>query len=132
MVTGASTGIGKSTALELDAHGFRVFAGVRRAEDGAKLQKEGSDRVTPFRLDVTDPDSVAAAAERIKGEVRDAGVWGLVNNAGIAVADVLEYAEIKRLRLQFEVNVIGCVAVTQAFLPLVRIALGRIVQMGST
>lgn len=131
VITGASTGIGAACALHLDAMGFRVFAGVRRREDGAALKARGSQRLLPVRLDVTDEVSIAQAAALVKEAVGEEGIAGLVNNAGIAVAGPLEVLPIPELRKQFEVNVIGAVAVTQAFLPLVRIGRGRIVNMGS-
>ncbi|MBP0130856.1 MAG: SDR family oxidoreductase [Nitrospira sp.] len=131
VITGASTGIGATCALHLDAMGFRVFAGVRRREDGAALKARGSQRLLPVRLDVTDEVSIAQAAALVKEAVGEEGIAGLVNNAGIAVAGPLEVLPIPELRKQFEVNVIGAVAVTQAFLPLVRIGRGRIVNMGS-
>ncbi|GBL40485.1 dehydrogenase/reductase SDR family member 9 [Nitrospirota bacterium] len=131
VITGASTGIGAACALHLDAMGFQVFAGVRRREDGAALKARGSQRLLPVRLDVTDEVSIAQAAALVKEAVGEEGIAGLVNNAGIAVAGPLEVLPIPELRKQFEVNVIGAVAVTQAFLPLVRIGRGRIVNMGS-
>jgi len=131
VVTGASTGIGRATTIALDRAGFRVFAGVRRAEDGDALREAASDRVTPLLLEVTDPAAVEAAAKTVASEVGDAGLQGLVNNAGIAVAGVLEFAEIDDLRRQFEVNVFGLLAVTRAFMPLVRKGGGRIVNVSS-
>jgi NAD(P)-dependent dehydrogenase (short-subunit alcohol dehydrogenase family) len=80
---------------------------------------------------VTDADSIQKAKEFVAGEVGEAGLFGLINNAGIAVAGPLEAVPIPDLRRQLEVNVIGQVAVTQAFLPLIRQARGRIVNMGS-
>ncbi len=131
VITGASTGIGAACALHLDAMGFRVFAGVRRQEDGAALKARGGQRLLPVLLDVTDEVSIAQAAALVKEAVGDEGIAGLVNNAGIAVAGPLEVLPIAELRKQFEVNVIGAVAVTQAFLPLLRMGRGRIVNMGS-
>ena len=131
VITGASTGIGAACALHLDALGFRVFAGVRKQEDGESLKARGSQRLLPVLLDVTDDVSIAQAAARVKEAVGDVGIAGLVNNAGIAVAGPLEVVPIAELRKQFDVNVIGQVAVTQAFLPLLREGRGRIVNMGS-
>lgn len=131
VITGASTGIGAACALHLDRLGFDVFAGVRKAEDGRALQQRGARRLTPLLLDVTDADTIRKAKETVSGKVGEAGVWGLINNAGIAVAGPLEAVPIPDLRRQFEVNVIGQVAVMQAFLPLIRQARGRIVNMGS-
>jgi len=131
VVTGASTGIGAACALALDTLGFRVFAGVRRAADGAALQQRASGRLTAVALDVTDAASIAGATRTVTAVVGTAGLAGLVNNAGIAVPGPLEFLPIADLRRQFEVNVVGQVAVTQAMLPLLRAARGRIVNMGS-
>ena len=131
VITGASTGIGAACALHLDRLGFVVFAGVRKAEDGGALQQQSSNRLTPLLLDVTDADSIQTAKEFVAKEVGEAGLFGLINNAGIAVAGPLEAVPILDLRRQLEVNVIGQVAVTQAFLPMIRQARGRIVNMGS-
>lgn len=131
VITGASTGIGAACALHLDQLGFLVFAGVRKAEDGVALRQQGSNRLTPLLLDVTDADSIQKAKEFVSGRLGQAGLFGLINNAGIAVAGPLEAVPIHNLRRQLEVNVIGQVAVIQAFLPLIRQAHGRIVNMGS-
>jgi NAD(P)-dependent dehydrogenase (short-subunit alcohol dehydrogenase family) len=131
VITGASTGIGAACALHLDRLGFTVFAGVRKLEDGAALQNASSDRLMHLMLDVTDNTSILEAQAIVSKNVGKDGVYGLVNNAGIAVPAPLEAIPIPDLRRQLEVNVIGQVAVTQAFLPLLRQARGRIVNMGS-
>lgn len=131
VITGASTGIGAACAWHLDRLGFTVLAGVRRMEDGAALKAQASARLQPIILDVTDAKSIAQAWQVVAELVGARGLAGLVNNAGIAVAGPLEAVPIADLRLQFEVNVIGPVAVTQAFLPLLRQGRGRIVNMGS-
>jgi len=130
-ITGASTGIGEACALALDAKGWRVFAGVRKEADGAALRAKASDRLTPLILDVTDGAQIRAAAATVADAVGDAGLDGLVNNAGIAVAGPMEFVPLDDLRRQLEINVVGLVATTQAFLPLIRRASGRIVHMGS-
>ncbi|HEY7984000.1 MAG TPA: SDR family oxidoreductase [Ktedonobacterales bacterium] len=131
VITGASTGIGAASALALDRAGWRVFAGVRRVEDGAALRQQASERLTPIELDVADGAAIAAAAVTVGAALGDAGLDGLVNNAGISVAAPLEFVPVAELRRQLEVNVTGQVAVTQALLPLIRRARGRIVNMGS-
>lgn len=131
VITGASTGIGAASALALDRAGWRVFAGVRRMEDGAALRQQASERLTSLALDVADADSIAAAAQVVSAALGDAGLHGLVNNAGISVAAPIEFVPVAELRRQLEVNVTGQVAVTQAFLPLLRRVRGRIVNMGS-
>jgi NAD(P)-dependent dehydrogenase (short-subunit alcohol dehydrogenase family) len=120
VITGASSGIGRATTLALDSLGFHVFAGVRTERDAAALRLAGSDRLTPIRLDVTDPDSIASAADTVTRALGDAGLAGLVNNAGIAVPGPLEYLDLDDLRRQLEINLVGQLAVTQAFLPLIR------------
>jgi NAD(P)-dependent dehydrogenase (short-subunit alcohol dehydrogenase family) len=127
LITGASTGIGRATVLHLDASGWRVFAGVRKEEDAASLREAGSERLVPLILDVTDAAQIVAAAERINAEVGKAGLDGLVNNAGIAVPGPLETLPIEDFKRQIEVNLTAHVAVTQAMLPAIRSARGRIV-----
>ena len=118
LVTGASSGIGQACAVRLASSGWRVLAGVRRTGEAPA----GTEEVL---LDVTDPEQIGAATERVEE------LSGLVNNAGIAVAAPLEFLPPDDLRRQLEVNVIGQVAVTQAFLPALRRARGRIVIVGS-
>jgi len=127
LITGASTGIGRATALYLDRAGWRVFAGVRREEDADALREAGSERLAPLMLDVTDAAQIAAAAERIGADVGSGGLDGLVNNAGIAVPGPLETLPIEDFERQIEVNLTAHVAVTQAMLPAIRSARGRIV-----
>ena len=130
LITGASTGIGRATALRLDAAGWRVFAGVRKQEDADALGEAGSERLVPLILDVTDAEQIAAAAARIETEARD-GLDGLVNNAGVAIPGPLETLAIDDFRRQVEVNLTAHVAVTQAMLPAIRAARGRIVFISS-
>src|SRR5436189_254721 len=86
VITGSSTGIGKACALHLDSLGFRVFAGVRREEDGERLRGEGSARLRAVVLDITDQASIAAARAQVEEALEGQGLDGLVNNAGIAVS----------------------------------------------
>ncbi|MBA3865187.1 MAG: SDR family oxidoreductase [Solirubrobacterales bacterium] len=129
LITGASTGIGRATALRLDAAGWRVFAGVRREEDAAALREAGSEHLTPLFLDVTDAEQIAAAAATI--EAQAGGLDGLVNNAGVAIPSPLETIPIDDFRRQIEINLTGQVAVTQAMLPAIRQAGGRVVFLSS-
>jgi len=131
VVTGASSGIGRATALHLDSLGFRVFAGVRKESDADALRADGSDRLEPLEVDVADESSVDSAAREVSARVGDAGVAGLVNNAGIGVGGPVELLALDDLRRQLEVNLVGQVAVTQALIPLLRSARGRIVFMSS-
>ena len=131
LITGASTGIGAACAIHLDRLGFRVFAGVRRAEDGEALRRATSHSLVPLHLDVTDPASVGLARQAVEASVKEAGLAGLINNAGIVVAGPVEAVPLSAWRRQFEVNVVGAISVTQAFLPLLRTGRGRIINMGS-
>jgi len=127
LVTGASTGIGRATALYLLARGFRVFASVRRMEDA-----EGLPGASPVLLDVESAESIRAASDAVASALDGGVLDGLVNNAGIAVSGPLEFLEVADLKRQFEVNVFGQVAVTQALLPLLRRSdRARIVNMSS-
>ena len=123
LLTGASSGIGKSCALRLDRAGHHIFASVRRQSDAESLVQEASERLVPLILDVTDAASVTDAAALVREALEVAnrgGLGGLVNNAGIAVPGPLESIPIETIRQQFEVNVLGQIAVTQAFIPLLR------------
>jgi NAD(P)-dependent dehydrogenase (short-subunit alcohol dehydrogenase family) len=129
LVTGASSGIGRATVQRLDAVGWKVFAGVRKEEDAAALRAEGSERLEPLMLDVLDADAIAAAGERVAAE--PGGLDGLVDNAGAAVAGPLEALPIEDFRRQVELNLTAQLAVTQAMLPAIRVARGRIVLISS-
>jgi NAD(P)-dependent dehydrogenase (short-subunit alcohol dehydrogenase family) len=125
LISGSSTGIGRASALRLDRQGFRVFAGVRNRGDAESLEAEGSDRLEPVILDVTDEGTIEATRERID-EQTGGRLAGLVNNAGVAMGGPVEALSLEALRQQLEVNVIGQVAVTQAMLPMIRAAKGRV------
>ena len=129
LITGASTGIGAACAMACADRGMTVFAGVRSLEGTAALT--GGARILPVLLDVTDAESIKQAAAAVARQVGEAGLSGLINNAGIAIGGPLELIPLDQLRRQLEVNVIGQIAVTQAVLPLLRLARGRIVNMGS-
>jgi len=118
LVTGASTGIGEACARRLVRGGWKVYAGVRRGGDAP-------DGTEELLLDVTNAEQIGAAAARVPE------LHGLVNNAGIALAAPLEFIPVDELRRQLEVNVIGQVAVTQAFLPKLRATRGNVVFVGS-
>jgi NAD(P)-dependent dehydrogenase (short-subunit alcohol dehydrogenase family) len=126
LITGASRGIGRACALRLDRRGFDVIAGVRSEEAGRRLAAEAAGRLRVVQLDVVDAESVRAAATAV-GDRLDV----LVNNAGIAVGGIVESLPLDDLRHQLEVNVVGQVAVTQALLPALRAAAGRIVFISS-
>lgn len=131
LVTGASTGIGAGCAVGLARRGYRVFAGVRRPEDGERLMKQVDQNLEPVLIDVTLGDTIEAARTHIDQACGARGLDALMNNAGVSVARPIEFVEIEDLRWQLEVNVIGQVAVTQAFLPLIRRAKGTIIITGS-
>lgn len=130
VVTGASTGIGRSTAILLANAGAQVFAGVRN-QDAANMLEGESPNIRPLMLDVTNPDQIMQAAQTVSAAVQTRGLNGLINNAGMAVAAPLEFVPIDEFRYQIEVNLIGQVAVTQAFLPCLRAAKGRIINITS-
>jgi len=137
VVTGASTGIGAATARVLTAHGLRVFGSVRRPDDGERLARELGPAFTPLLFDVTDRVAVNAAAGSVASALDGATLFGLVNNAGIAVPGPLLYLPPDDLRRQLDVNLVGQLIVTQAFAPLLGAgractgAPGRIVMMSS-
>jgi len=157
LITGASTGIGRATALRLAASGWRVLAGVRELAAGERLAAEAAEAagtadgdgrrpgsrgtVTPLTLDVTDAAQIAAATELVRERTEAGspdttgslagGLDALINNAGIALGGPLELVEQEDWRRQFEVNVFGQVAVTRALLPALREARGRIVFVSS-
>jgi NAD(P)-dependent dehydrogenase (short-subunit alcohol dehydrogenase family) len=130
LVTGASTGLGRSAALLLAASGWQVYAGVRKRADGASLQAEAEGELLPLELDVTKPDSVAAAIGQL-AKATGGELHGLVNNAGVYVGGPLELMRPGEIDDTFAVNVIGLLAVTRACLPLLRAARGRIVNISS-
>jgi NAD(P)-dependent dehydrogenase (short-subunit alcohol dehydrogenase family) len=131
LITGASTGIGAACALGCAERGMTVFAGVRNLAASHALQARAGAAIIPVQLDVTDAQSIATATASVARHVGAAGLSGLVNNAGIAIGSPLELIPLEQLRRQLEVNVVGQIAVTQAMLPLLRRARGRIVNMGS-
>jgi NAD(P)-dependent dehydrogenase (short-subunit alcohol dehydrogenase family) len=137
VVTGASTGIGYATARVLSERGYRVFGGVRRDADATRLSAELGTNFTPVLFDVTDRIAVRSAADEVARALGADTLFGLVNNAGIAVPGPLLYLDLDDFRRQLEVNLTAQLAVTQAFLPLLgadraRVgAPGRIVMMSS-
>lgn len=131
LISGASTGIGRASAVRLASAGWDVFAGVRKAEDGESVKAESPDRIAPVILDVTDQATIDATAQFVRDAIGDRGLNGLVNNAGITVQGPLEFLPVDALRRQLEVNVVGQVALTQAVMPEIRAGDGRIVNMGS-
>jgi NAD(P)-dependent dehydrogenase (short-subunit alcohol dehydrogenase family) len=128
LVTGASTGIGAATARELARGGYHVLAGVRKERDADAIRAAG---IEPVMLDVTDPEQIAATVARVDGDPAGRPLRALVNNAGIAVNAPVEALPMSEWRWQFEVNLFGQVAVTQALIPALLRSRGRIVNISS-
>jgi NAD(P)-dependent dehydrogenase (short-subunit alcohol dehydrogenase family) len=128
LITGSTGGIGSATVRRLDELGWRVFAGARDLKAGKKLAREGKT-VDAVELDITDEESIARARDQIADKVGAEGLAALVNNAGLVVQGPLELVPPAALRRQLEVNVIGPTAVTQAFLPLLRVGHGRVINI---
>ncbi|GAB4021793.1 SDR family NAD(P)-dependent oxidoreductase [Spirosoma koreense] len=118
LITGVSTGIGYGAARQFIRRGYTVFGSVRTQADADQLQQEFGENFTPLLFDVTDAEAVhkagALLAERLHGE----GLGGLINNAGVAIGGPLQYQPLETVRRHFDVNVLGLLQVTQAFLPL--------------
>lgn len=131
VITGASSGIGKACALALDRAGMRVFAGVRKPADGEALVAQATGNLVPIRLEVTDEKSIATARDQVLRALGDAPLTGVVNNAGIVAIAPLEHQPIDALRRLLEVNFVGAIATTQAFLPALRQSRGRVVFVGA-
>ena len=137
VVTGSSTGIGEATARVLTHAGIRVFGSVRRTEDGERLRAELGSSFVPLLFDVTDPPAIETAAAEVAHALNGKTLFGLVNNAGVAVLGPLVSLAPGELRRQLEVNLVGQLAVTQAFAPLLGAdrartgGAGRIVMMSS-
>ena len=132
LVSGASTGIGRATALYLARQeGFQVFAGVRTGKDAELIKLENQQNLIPVMLDVTDTDSIKRAIRRIEKIAEGQGLYGLVNNAGISLSCPQELASVEHVRSQLDVNVIGLMQLTAACLPMIRRNTGRIVNVSS-
>jgi NAD(P)-dependent dehydrogenase (short-subunit alcohol dehydrogenase family) len=137
VITGVSSGIGYGAAKEFVRHGYRVFGSVRKGQDAERLRTELGSNFVPLLFDVTDREAVLAAAEEVGEALDGSGLAGLFNNAGTAIGGPLMLQPLEDVRAHFEVNVIGLVSVTQAFLPLLGAKRprthepGRIVNVGS-
>jgi len=137
VITGVSTGIGHATAQLLLARGFRIFGSVRKPADAERLQAEFGAHFTPLLFDVTDEAAVRAAADQVRTALDGETLAGLVNNAGVVVPGALLDLDVSEFRTQMEINVLGPVIATKAFLPLLGAessrngAPGRIVMMSS-
>lgn len=137
VVTGASSGIGRATAEVLSGAGFRVFGGVRNADDAERLEAQLGQHVTPLIFDVTDHKAVRGAAEQVGKALDRETLAGLVNNAAIVVEAPFAHLPVDEFRQHLEVNLTGALVVSQAFLPLLGMdrtrsgAAGRIVNISS-
>jgi NAD(P)-dependent dehydrogenase (short-subunit alcohol dehydrogenase family) len=131
LITGASSGIGRSSVARMVRSGWSVFATVRKEQDGAQLHSDFGARVIPIIMDVTDRPSITAAAQRVSALLDDSGLDGLVNVAGVGKVSPIEYMSHNDLQNIFDINVFGQIDVTRAFLPALRKARGRIVNVTS-
>ncbi|WP_395736173.1 SDR family oxidoreductase [Prosthecobacter sp.] len=131
LITGASTGIGAACARMLAERGWRVFAGVRREKDGQALVASAKGLIVPVILDVTNREQLQKVVQEVSAATGADGLQGVVNNAGIALAGPLEFMPLEAFEKQFQINVLGLIAVTQAFMPLIRASRGRIILTGS-
>ena len=120
LLTGASTGIGRATALHLDSLGYTVFAGVRREQDGTELSQSASNRLRPIILDITKPEHIANALAVVGQACGSQGLTALVNNAGYNYNAAFEFTDETKARQMMEVNFFGLYKMSQAFIPLLR------------
>src|SRR4026208_2138382 len=118
VVTGVSTGIGWGIMKVLIQNGFRVFGSVRKSQDAERLTKEFGEAFVPLLFDITNEEGVRNAAQKVREQLNGKTLFGLVNNAGVAVPAPLMHQPIEDFRKQMEINLIGQLIVTQAFLPL--------------
>ena len=125
VVTGVSTGIGNAIACVLASRGVHVFGSVRRGEDAARLRAEFGDRFTPLIFDVTDSAAIQASVPIVSEALAGDKLFGLVNNAGIAIGGPIIHQPLDDVRRHLEVNVLGALAVTQAFAPLLGVDRSR-------
>lgn len=118
VITGVSTGIGWGITKVLIHRGFRVFGSVRKTEDAERLSQEFGENFVPLMFDVTDEPAVQAAAQQVREQLNGETLFGLVNNAGIAVPAPLIHQPTEDFRKQLEVNLVSVLIVTKAFVPL--------------
>ncbi|MFW5708636.1 MAG: SDR family oxidoreductase [Chloroflexota bacterium] len=127
LITGAASGIGLAATRQLHARGFEIFAGTLPGEDISNLQALAKDRLHILPLDITNSDMIYTTRAKVQQSLGDRPLFGLFNNAGIAISGPLEFIPLDAIRQQMEVNVFGHIAMTQAFLPMLRQSRGRIV-----
>ena len=118
VITGVSSGIGLATVEDLLKHGYHVFGSVRRSTDADTLQTQFGMDFTPLVFDVTDEAAIKTAVDKVAGTINGQGLFALINNAGIAIGGPLMHQPVDEVRRVLEVNVLGTLAITQGFLPL--------------
>ncbi len=131
IITGTSTGIGFDAARYLIERGWMIFGSVRNHDDAADVRRRLGERFHPLLFDVTDLPAIKRAAAGVQEQLAGSRLNGLINNAGIAVHGPLELLPFDEIRRQFEVNVLGVIAVIQAFIPLLLEPGGRIINVSS-
>jgi len=134
LITGCDSGFGRATALQLvKKHQVKVFAGCLTESGLKSLETECASplRLTPFLLDVTNEESVKNAFTLVRDNLKGQGLWALINNAGVLRSGILECCPISDWELQYQVNVIGIARTSKRFLPLIRKAKGRIINIAS-
>ncbi|HKD02316.1 MAG TPA: SDR family NAD(P)-dependent oxidoreductase [Terriglobales bacterium] len=129
VITGASSGIGRTCVSRMIEAGWQVFATVRKTEDAARLRSECGGQVVPLLMDVTDHASVRIAVEPVLSQLGTQGLDGLVNVAGVGIVGPVEFVSPAGLSDIFAINAFGQIVLTQAFLPLIHAARGRIVNI---
>ncbi|KAM7247191.1 hypothetical protein CapIbe_001144 [Capra ibex] len=131
-ITGCDTGFGNLAARTFDKKGFHVIAACLTESGSTALKAETSERLHTVLLDVTDPENVKRAAQWVKNQVGEKGLWGLINNAGIlGVLAPNDWLTVEDYREPVEVNLFGLISVTLNMLPLVKKARGRIINVSS-
>lgn len=118
VVTGASRGIGHAITKVLIDHGITVFGSVRNEQDAERLSKEFGQLYVPLIFDITNEEAVQKAALQVRERLQGQTLSGLINNAGVLVGGPLIYLPIEDLRKQLDINLVGQLIVTQAFVPL--------------
>ncbi|NXL77134.1 RDH16 dehydrogenase, partial [Leptocoma aspasia] len=132
LITGCDSGFGNLLARQLDARGLRVLAACLTDAGAAQLRAATSNRLQTVLLDVTSSKSIADVTAWVRERVGDQGLWGLVNNAGVAIpVGPNEWLTKEDFVKVLNVNLVGLVEVTLSLLPLVRRARGRVVNVAS-
>src|SRR5438094_1550030 len=130
-ITGSSTGLGRDMALGFAAKGYRVFGTALRAEGVAAMRDASDGKVELTVCDITREDQVGQWVQSVSSELGDSGLDVLISNAGTLTPGPMELIPLTEVRHEFEINVFGAINVINAFLPALRKARGRIVQVGS-